>query len=172
MTDDRKTCAFRGCVQDVVARDLCRPHYEQQRAGKPLSEVRDPRRYDRNEDGFRMCRWCKRWLPDGCYSANSKARDGLTIYCKSCVSTRHHGLLHEDVTRLLVGQLGLCELCDAQMRSPYVDHDHTCCAKTYSCGRCVRALVCRNCNSALGLAKDDPVLLRRMADYIERGRLD
>ena len=33
----------------------------------------------------------------------------------------------------------------------------------------VRGLLCFACNTAIGQAKDDPALLRRMADYVERG---
>lgn len=41
-----------------------------------------------------------------------------------------------------------------------VDHCH-------STGK-VRKLLCHNCNRALGLMKDNPVLLRFAADYVER----
>lgn len=46
--------------------------------------------------------------------------------------------------------------------APQVDHDHA--------TGVVRALLCRACNTALGALRDDPALLRRAADYIERHR--
>lgn len=43
-----------------------------------------------------------------------------------------------------------------------VDHDHI--------SGHVRGLLCRNCNSAIGLLRDDPELIRRAANYVERTR--
>jgi Recombination endonuclease VII len=51
-----------------------------------------------------------------------------------------------------------------------VDHDRACCPGNRSCGKCVRGLVRRNINVLLGMANDDPALLRACADYIERFR--
>lgn len=40
-----------------------------------------------------------------------------------------------------------------------VDHDHVTSK--------VRALLCSNCNTALGLLKDSPTLMERSAEYIK-----
>lgn len=56
---------------------------------------------------------------------------------------------------------GLCEVCgraDAD-RLLAVDHCH-------ETGR-VRGLLCLNCNQALGKLKDDPELIRSLAEYAE-----
>jgi hypothetical protein len=51
----------------------------------------------------------------------------------------------------------VCPLCG---RGPtHLDHDH-------ATGR-IRGWLCRSCNLALGLMAEDPVLLRRLADWIE-----
>lgn len=57
----------------------------------------------------------------------------------------------------------LCRLVDDGSRHTHVDHDHT-------TGE-VRGLLCADCNVALGRFKDDPVAMRRAADYVELGRL-
>lgn len=63
-------------------------------------------------------------------------------------------------------QQGCCAICSKLLtlglghNGVTMDHDHTTGA--------VRDLLCRKCNSALGLAEDDPALLRKMADYLER----
>ncbi|MFF1593111.1 endonuclease domain-containing protein [Streptomyces sp. NPDC058286] len=41
-----------------------------------------------------------------------------------------------------------------------VDHNHT--------TNAIRDLICTNCNHALGKAKEDPAILRAMAEYLER----
>lgn len=66
-------------------------------------------------------------------------------------------------------QNGMCYLCQhafGKSRHLSVDHDHKCCKSSKSCGKCVRGLLCQNCNrNVLGrAARDDPA-------YFERGLL-
>jgi hypothetical protein len=56
-----------------------------------------------------------------------------------------------------------CDIC-AGTGDIYYDHDHR--------TGFFRGWLCRLCNSAIGMAKDDPSILRRMATYLEtRGSL-
>jgi len=85
-----------------------------------------------------------------------------------------------DRVRLLLTNPG-CETCGIDIVNPArshtpgagraallaVDHDHNCCAGAHSCGKCVRGLICGNCNTALGLAHNDAATLRRLADYLD-----
>jgi len=48
-----------------------------------------------------------------------------------------------------------------------VDHDHTCCPKSDSCGRCIRGIICRNCNNALGYIHDNPATALAIANYLQ-----
>lgn len=49
----------------------------------------------------------------------------------------------------------------------HIDHDHKCCSrKNRSCGKCVRGLLCQNCNIALGNLKDDPDRAIALANYL------
>ncbi len=47
-----------------------------------------------------------------------------------------------------------------------IDHDHACCPGSYSCGSCVRGLLCWACNVALGIVKDDPDVLKGLLAYL------
>jgi hypothetical protein len=49
----------------------------------------------------------------------------------------------------------------------HVDHDHACCAKATSCGKCIRGLLCSACNTALGMLRDDPRRISGLALYAE-----
>ncbi len=82
----------------------------------------------------------------------------------------------EDYERMYAEQKGLCALCGrpetAKRKDTLidlsVDHDHACCPeKGRSCGRCIRRLLCGNCNKGLGCFQDDPELLRAALRYLE-----
>ena len=49
-----------------------------------------------------------------------------------------------------------------------VDHDHACCpADSFSCGACVRGLICSPCNAGLGFLQDDAAVLAAAAAYVD-----
>jgi len=76
-----------------------------------------------------------------------------------------YGLTDEDVAKQLAAQNNRCAICGlvfeaAGRRGPHVDHDHD----LYR----LRKLLCFKCNLMLGCAEDDPELLKRAAQYLER----
>lgn len=80
------------------------------------------------------------------------------------------GLSLEDYDRMLAEQGGGCAICGATepggRGSFHVDHDHACCPGKKSCGKCVRSLLCTNCNSGLGRFHDDPDRLMAAVAYL------
>jgi hypothetical protein len=66
---------------------------------------------------------------------------------------RLYNITLERWDEMFTAQGGACAVC----RQPapegerlHVDHDHACCPTGSSCGRCVRALLCSRCNTAVG----------------------
>lgn len=84
---------------------------------------------------------------------------------------RAHGITLERYLAMAAAGCGVCgrALDVSDPKSPaHVDHDHACCPGKLSCGKCVRAILCRWCNCMIGHAKDDPARLRAGADYLDR----
>ena len=67
-------------------------------------------------------------------------------------NTRSHHAPKDFYKSTLEKQGGHCALCDStgNGRKLILDHDHTCCDTTYSCGKCLRGLLCQGCNIRLG----------------------
>jgi hypothetical protein len=49
-----------------------------------------------------------------------------------------------------------------------VDHDHRCCPGNYSCGNCIRGVLCRGCNTALGGINDQIDKLAGLTHYVSK----
>lgn len=82
-----------------------------------------------------------------------------------------YNLTEEQYNQLLVSQNNTCGICkNVFTDTPRVDHDHSCCPGIYSCGKCIRGLLCDNCNKAISLLNDNPDYLISGAQYL-RGPL-
>lgn len=85
-----------------------------------------------------------------------------------------HAMHPEDWRAMRAGQDGRCYLCQELLpddpRKVAVDHDHRCCPPERSCATCRRGLACINCNTAIGMARDNPALLRMMAAALEQAQ--
>lgn len=79
----------------------------------------------------------------------------------------------ETVAELLVTQDG-CAICHTWNPGGkggwHVDHDHSCCPGTKSCGRCIRGILCNNHNLAIGMFEDDVELLYAAIRYLTARR--
>ncbi len=70
-----------------------------------------------------------------------------------------YGISISEYEELYKSQNGKCFLCESK-DNLCVDHNHI-------SGK-VRNILCKKCNTALGMVNDNSSLLRKMADYIER----
>ena len=101
--------------------------------------------------------------------------DGRSSYCKPCNKEscrersrlRQYGLAPEDYEAAVTAQNGCCAICGKQPEVLWVDHDHSCCPKNTSCGKCRRGLLCMMCNGGLGMFLDDAEVLKKAIAYLE-----
>lgn len=73
---------------------------------------------------------------------------------------KKYGMTLEDYQSLCQSQQNMCLICKQIHLQLVVDHDHN--------TNLVRGLLCRNCNSALGLFKEDVNTLKNAIDYVSK----
>ena len=152
---DNMECTFEGCTRQIKSKKLCSTHYYQQWEGRELTPIRVWR-----SDPAIIC------PVNGC--VKSATVRGL---CKPHAS---------EAFRFNVSSAGLitllkveaCESCGWK-GNLHIDHDHSCCDYSGSCGSCIRGMVCRACNYAIGAAEKGNTNLREPQIYLKtRKKLD
>lgn len=128
------------------------------------------------------CAWC------GALSASRHRGTQWPYLCDPCLEPIRHvadrlKAHHVSIERArILVENPTCEICGADLLSKtrhsvsgklsaslVVDHDHACCpAESHSCGKCIRGLICWQCNLAAGSVRDDPSIARQLADYLDR----
>ena len=106
---------------------------------------------------------------------------GRGIRCRECDRIRQfayrlkvkYGLTVEQFEAMLEAQEYRCGLCgdDLDMdkhNGVCVDHDHACCPGEKTCGRCLREILCGDCNQGLGRFKDDIAILQSAIAYLRQ----
>lgn len=168
-------------AQPAVAAKLL----EQDRNRRSKTWKRPPRR-EPVGPGFEVCTMCNEDKPFAEFHKHKLGRNGMDSMCRECkrvvsrernkdpeVQERSHrrakerqfGLYPGQYDEMLKAQGHGCAICggvNGNGKRLHVDHCHAT-AK-------VRALLCYGCNTGLGVFKDDPVLMRAAADYIEHHR--
>lgn len=147
---------------------------------------------------MKVCPKCGELKPSTEFSKESSAKDGLQSRCKLCVNkankvwrqqnrSKHiegssswrkrnpeyarnknlisrYGITVNDYNLMLKTQNGQCAICGITEcptnKSFSVDHCHI-------TGK-VRGLLCSTCNRALGLLKDNKIVLKAALDYLDR----
>lgn len=101
------------------------------------------------------------------YYSNSENR----LHSKFKAIERTYNLPKELFIAMLEAQDYNCAICgsDNGRRFLEVDHDHACCPGKYSCGECIRGLLCNKCNSALAFINDDLGILECIKSYLTDG---
>ncbi len=131
------------------------------------------RREQEELTGKRICSTCKNHLPVNEYHGSREAGT-LSSRCRHCISAAflkyRYKLSIEEFEYLRQEQEGKCAICrneleihpDSSVRTKKVAVDH--CHET---GK-VRGLLCSNCNTGLGMFKDNHELLQAASEYLSR----
>lgn len=85
-----------------------------------------------------------------------------------------NGILPEVYDELFKKQSGRCAICGTTKPDTLssgkkylsLDHDHRCCSGIKSCGKCIRGLLCGNCNRGLGQFKDNVLIMKKACNYL------
>jgi hypothetical protein len=180
-----RTCSVDDCTKPVLARNLCRKHYQwawKNGFTEPLPpEAAKPLRHSLTsidpETKTAVCAICgptkiryrigktsecltlrrKAWVPKDPVSRVERRRRGWL---------KRYGMTVADYDALFASQGNRCAVCRRKRlegeRAFAVDHCHT--------GGAVRGILCKDCNFALGHAKDNPKTLRALARYLDRAQ--
>lgn len=111
---------------------------------------------------------CSSDKPEDQFYVKDRKTDRLDTTCKACriITQRERtlGVTQEQYLEMHRKQQGRCGICLKRLRSRHykafaVDHCHTTGA--------VRGLLCSNCNTGLGLFKDDIQSLLRAIEWVK-----
>jgi len=173
-------CRSEVCDREAWRVGLCATHYSRHRRGGDIdTPIRIKRNVvgvlERSEEGQKLCTKCARWKAPEHYNTNKAKADGLNPYCKACHRLDRlrltYGISASQYHALVEKQGNACAICKISAEDFgnewAVDHDHTCCPGEKACGECVRGLLCRNCNIAIGFLKDNTEALRNAITYLE-----
>jgi hypothetical protein len=113
------------------------------------------------------------------FNKSKTCKGGLSTVCRTCHSDLckqwrinnkeqaaqykrkyNYNLTEKQYQQLLTDHDNICAICLKDYdKTLHIDHDHG--------TMVIRGLLCSNCNTGLGLFKDDPILLSRASIYLE-----
>lgn len=140
-------------------------------------------------DGFKVCCDCYETKPVEDFTNDRRAKDGKLHHCRQCLHARtkawrlnnpervgylnrrsalgrKYGITPSQYEEMRAAQDYRCSICSEPETEQRLVIDHC-----HATGR-VRALLCSNCNRALGAMKDDIDILKKAIAYLNRHRTD
>ena len=133
---------------------------------------------------MKICKKCNSEKDESEFYKDSAKKDKLTARCKVCCKAAEHDYHKRNPVKKanrkrkdMISKTGLpitmieyntmleeqndkCGICDIKMPVPHIDHDH-------ATGQ-IRMLLCRNCNTMLGMANDNATILSNAIKYLEK----
>lgn len=104
-------------------------------------------------EGNTVKRWCRE-----CNKANGRVQ-----------RLKNYQMTQADFDRMMSEQDHRCAICHNEFKSTrdtHIDHDHRCCDYDGSCGRCVRGILCGECNRGLARFRDDAKIIESALHYL------
>lgn len=144
-------CTFEGCNRPEFNPGLCAGHYYQKLKGHELSAIHETAP-------------CP--VP-GCEAVYYTKKSKTGLCARHAALRGKYSLSSERLIEMFTGPECMNPNCRSS-ETLSIDHDHSCCPGQRSCGECVRGLLCRNCNTTLGLLDDDPQKMEGLLRYLER----
>ena len=138
-------------------------------------------------DTEKWCCACGMFKGLGGFTTNLGSLSGVYTYCRECTKAKRdktkdkryaahvlkkYNLTQDQYQEILESQGGVCGNpgCGTNQSGGqgrwHIDHDHACCSGTWSCGRCVRGLLCNSCNVGLGMFGDNTTRLEGAVQYL------
>lgn len=123
---------------------------------------------------MKTCTLCTETKPLTEFSKNKRYKDGYYKHCKKCHYNQYgrdshfrrtYGITQDEYNTAVEKLSYKCQVCDTHATNSkgwsrlVVDHCHT-------TGE-IRGFLCQPCNMALGSARDNPKILRQLANYLE-----
>ena len=112
---------------------------------------------------FKICSSCKQQLPLNSFFKNRCTKDGYQNACNKCKAILNknwkYSLNTGHYATLQAKQQFKCAICKTLEKDLLIDHNH----KT---GR-LRSLLCRKCNTILGMCNDNIIILEEAIQYLK-----
>jgi hypothetical protein len=153
-------CLVDGCDQKATNHGHCAAHHRRilrtGEAGAALDRKND-RACGYCEEPFKSQDMSRKYCSDECARTGKSLRQAFRLY----------GITMQEYRRLSLRQKGVCAVCHQPERTERnrlltIDHDHV--------SGHVRGLLCSQCNRAIGLLQDDPIVIAAAAAYVRRHR--
>jgi len=147
-------CMFPECSNPVKTAGMCQGHLSLFRRTNELFPL-----------GMRYKR--EHFIPCGLPACENTTQPGREL-CGPCTyRSSRYGLTAERYETLLATPR--CPGCHYEFKNTserHIDHDHSCCKETPTCGECTRGVLCSGCNVALGRVEDSVMTLSRLIRYL------
>lgn len=130
----------------------------------------------------KTCTVCLTEKDETHFNKHKGGKNGLNPVCKPCRITRQrkhrsengygsrikyvYGITMADYENMKTKQENKCYICSTTFSETHKGGNTACIDHNHTTGK-VRKLLCRNCNTAIGHAKEDINILKAMINYIE-----